>query len=191
MLEHYHAEHPLEPGAPLQWLRSRLDAPDEVATAILGSLSESGDIVAANGVVASAAFRPTLDSSHAALRDAMLSMLERAGIEPPSLDELATALGATAGDVLDLARWLTREGMVVAVEPGRYYARFAVDGLHARMAVGMSAEKEYSPAELRDLLGLTRKFLIPFLEYCDREGYTVRSELGRRLAARTSRPSTA
>lgn len=191
MLEGYHAEHPLEPGAPLQWLRSRLDAPDEVATAILSLLTASGDIVATNGVVASATFAPALDAAHSALRDAMLAVLERAGIEPPSLDELAAALGATSDGVLELARWLAREGLVVAVEPGRYFARIAVDGLHARMAGGMAGEEEYSPGELRDLLGLTRKFLIPFLEYCDREGYTVRVELGRRLVARPSRPSTA
>ena len=191
VLESYHAEHPLEPGAPLQWLRSRLDAPDEVATAILALLAASGDIVATSGVAANAAFAPTLDAAHSALRDAMIAALGSAGIEPPSLDELAASLGATSDGVLELARWLAREGSVVAVEPGRYFARIAVDGLHARMAAGMADGKEYSPGELRDLLGLTRKFLIPFLEYCDREGYTVRVELGRRLVARPSKPSTA
>jgi hypothetical protein len=39
---------------------------------------------------------------------------------------------------------------------------------------------DYGPADLREFLGVTRKFLIPFLEYCDREGYTIRNELGRR-----------
>jgi selenocysteine-specific elongation factor len=188
VLASYHAEHPLEPGAPLQWLRSRLAAPDDVATAILTALTASGHIVARSGAVASATFAPTLNAEHSALRDAMIAALESAGIEPPSLEELAASLGATSGNVLELARWLAREGSVVAVEPGRYFASAAVDGLHARMAAGMSGGREYSPAELRDLLGLTRKFLIPFLEYCDREGYTVRVELGRRLMARPSRP---
>lgn len=183
VLEGYHREHPLDPGAPLQWLRSRLDAPDEVATAVLALLTASGDIVAANGVVATATFVPSLDGAHTQLRDAMIAALARAGVEPPSLDELATSLDASADGVLDIARWLAREGVVVAVEPTRYFDRSAVEGLHERMAAGMSEGKEYSPAELRDLLGLTRKFLIPFLEYCDREGYTVRGELGRRLVA--------
>lgn len=191
VLESYHAEHPLEPGAPLQWLRSRLDAPDEVAAALLASLVASGAIVATGGVVAIAGFTPTLDAARSTLRDAMLSALESAGIEPPSVDELAASLGATSADVLELARWLAREGLAVAVEPNRYFALAAVAGLHARMAVGMADGKEHSPAELRDLLGLTRKFLIPFLEYCDREGYTVRGELGRRLAAHPVPSSTA
>jgi selenocysteine-specific elongation factor len=147
--------------------------------------------VATGGVVAIAGFTPTLDAARSTLRDAMLSALESAGIEPPSVDELAASLGATSADVLELARWLAREGLAVAVEPNRYFALAAVAGLHARMAVGMADGKEHSPAELRDLLGLTRKFLIPFLEYCDREGYTVRGELGRRLAAHPVPSSTA
>jgi len=41
--------------------------------------------------------------------------------------------------------------------------------------------REYSPAELRDVIGLSRKFLIPFLEYCDRHGVTERRPTGRVL----------
>ena len=185
VLERFHREHPLETGAPLQWLRSRLDAPEEVSTALLALLTTSGDIVVSNGVVASATFVPTLDAAHALLREAILAALAHAGVEPPSLDELAISLSASTGVVQDIARWLAREGLVVAVEPARYFGHAAVEGLYARMAAGMTEGREYSPAELRDLLGLTRKFLIPFLEHCDREGYTVRGALGRRLVSRT------
>jgi len=65
------------------------------------------------------------------------------------------------------------------VEPERYYPTESVARLRGALASGMAGDREYSPAELRDLLGLTRKFLIPFLEYCDREGYTIRGGLGR------------
>jgi hypothetical protein len=44
----------------------------------------------------------------------------------------------------------------------------------------MAAGAGYGPAELRESVPLTRKFLIPLLEYCDRMGYTVRNEQGRR-----------
>ena len=73
-----------------------------------------------------------------------------------------------------------REGELVAVETNRYYLPSNVMDLTGRLEVGMDAASDYGPADLRDLLGLTRKFLIPFLEYCDREGYTIRNELGRR-----------
>jgi selenocysteine-specific elongation factor len=43
----------------------------------------------------------------------------------------------------------------------------------------MTKGREYSPAELREVLGFSRKFLIPFLEYCDRQGLTARTAGGR------------
>ncbi len=190
VLNRYHADHPLEPGAPMQWLRSRLEAPDDVAAAVLASLAARGDVVANGGVVSGATFTPTLDAASGALRGAVLAAIQKAGAEPPTLDEIAAELGRSPATVIELAHWLAREGEVVAVEPGRYFARGALNGLIGRLAAGMAGGGEHAPAELRELLGLTRKFLIPFLEYCDREGYTVRGELGRRLVPGAGRPST-
>jgi hypothetical protein len=44
----------------------------------------------------------------------------------------------------------------------------------------MTGDIGYGPAELRELLGFSRKFLIPFLEYCDRAGITRRDLEGKR-----------
>ena len=66
------------------------------------------------------------------------------------------------------------------MEANRYFMRSTVTQLVTQVLEGMSVEEEYGPAELREFVGLSRKFLIPFLEYCDREGYTVRNDLGRR-----------
>ena len=52
----------------------------------------------------------------------------------------------------------------------------------------MASDVGYGPSELRELLGFSRKFLIPFLEYCDRVGITRRDLEGKRRlvgAART------
>jgi len=106
-----------------------------------------------------------------------------AGAEPPTVEEMADRLSASADEVLAIARWLARDGSLVAIEPNRYYSHSAVESLKQKLEVGMADAREYTPAELRDLLGITRKFLIPFLEYCDREGYTIRTGLGRRLVA--------
>ena len=48
-------------------------------------------------------------------------------------------------------------------------------------AVKLVQEQGYTPAQLRDVLGLSRKYLIPFLEFCDRKGITERKGDGRIL----------
>jgi selenocysteine-specific elongation factor len=103
-------------------------------------------------------------------------MLATAASEPPSVSELSSSLAA---DVLPVLRFLERTGRVVSVDEGRYYARPALDGLVSTLRSGMIGGKEYGPAELRALIGLSRKYLIPFLEYCDRVGVTERRQAGR------------
>jgi selenocysteine-specific elongation factor len=183
VLERFHAEQPLESGAPLQWLRSRLRAADEVSDALLASLGARDVIIVEQGLARLAGFAPRLSADQESLRAGLLRALDSAGHEPPSLDELAGALGAFPTAIASVARFLARDGVLVAVEPARYYPAAVVDALVARLRTGMQPGVAYGPAELRELLGFSRKFLIPFLEFTDRAGYTFRDAAGRRRAA--------
>ena len=82
-------------------------------------------------------------------------------------------------DVGPLLRFLERQGRIVHVEQDRFYDARELEGLVDRLRASMADHAERSPAELRDALGVSRKFLIPFLEYCDRAGYTIRNASGR------------
>jgi selenocysteine-specific elongation factor len=68
------------------------------------------------------------------------------------------------------------------VEVDRYYAAEAVEALIRVLRSGMTPGRVYGPAELRELLGVSRKYLIPLLEYCDRVRVTERRADGRALA---------
>ncbi len=181
----FHAAQPLEPGAPLQWLRSRLHAPEEVSAALLAALAAEGVIDVEQGIARLHGFVARLDAGQDALRAGLLGALEAAGREPPSLDELAAALRVDPQALASVARLLAREGTLVAVEPVRYYPASTVRALLDLLRQGMKPGADYGPAELRELLGFSRKFLIPFLEYTDRAGHTLRDGAGRRRRAGT------
>lgn len=185
LLTAFHAEQPLEPGAPQQWLRSRLGVADEVSGALLAALGEGGRIVLAQGMARLPDFAPRLSAAQDVIRSALLHALEAAGTEPPSIEELAASLRVDASMLTSVARLLAREGTLVAVEPARYYVAATVDALLARLREGMRPDADYGPAELRELLGFSRKFLIPFLEFTDRSGVTHRDPAGRRRRAAT------
>jgi Elongation factor SelB, winged helix. len=90
------------------------------------------------------------------------------------------SLRAAPDQLLAIAHLLVREGRLMAVEPTRFYPSATVARLRDALDAGMSRDGDYGPAELRELLGFSRKFLIPFMEFCDREGYTLRDASGRR-----------
>jgi selenocysteine-specific elongation factor len=180
----FHADRPLEPGAPLQWLRSRLRAAEEVGTALLGTLASTGEMIVEQGLARLPGHLPRLSAAQEALRDRLTAALERAGQEPPSLEELAATLSVDLADLASIARLLARDGTLVAVEATRYYVAATADSLLARLLDGMHPDSNYGPAELREVLGFSRKFLLPFLEFTDRTGHTVRDPSGRRRRGR-------
>jgi selenocysteine-specific elongation factor len=117
-----------------------------------------------------------VSDAHRAALEQLMQQLASSGDEPPSVSELR----ATTGDATEaLLRVLERDGRIIQVEPGRYYPAPTLASLVDRLRAGMQRGREYSPSELRELLGFSRKFLIPLLEYCDRQGHTQRSEAGR------------
>jgi selenocysteine-specific elongation factor len=139
---------------------------------------DRGLVAIDGGSVRRAGWSPRLTADQATLKSRLVEALKAAGAEPPSLDELGAEHGAAVGSLM---RILEREGVVVPVEADRYYAADAVDALVRKLREGMAAGREYSPGELRDVIGVSRKFLIPFLEFCDRRGVTERRSGGRVL----------
>jgi selenocysteine-specific elongation factor len=175
-VERFHDEQPLEPGAPAQTIRTQLRALPAIAEAVVDRLISSGRLSGTNGVVALEGWVPNISDEAKSAIATILQTLEQAGIEPPTSAELAESLGPSVDAIL---RFLERRGDIVQVDSGRYYTtgnlKLLIDRLRGLMAGG----KELTPAEARDGLGLSRKYLIPFLEYCDRVGYTNRNANGR------------
>jgi selenocysteine-specific elongation factor len=139
---------------------------------------EEGRIEVDSGLIRRAGWAPRLTPSQESAKAKLVAAIRSAGAEPPSVGELETQLGA---DVPDLIRIVEREGLIVPVEADRYYHSEALGALVERLRTGLEAGREYSPSQLRDVIGLSRKFLIPFLEHCDRCGITERRPGGRVL----------
>lgn len=170
-VEDHHERFPLEPGAPLQSVRARLGVDAQAAEAVLGDLQRAGKLELRGAVALRSGWAPILSAEAEAERRRLVETLRTAGPEPPSVGELEQRHGEST---LPLLRLLERDGEVVQVESDRFYAADALSAVVARLRASMDAGRPYTPAELRDALGLSRKFLIPLLEYCDRSGVTDR-----------------
>lgn len=180
LVDAHHARHPLDEGVPTSWLRGQLRAPVEVATATLDDLVRRGALVVANGIARRPAFMPHLDAADELVSERLLATLAAAGREPPSVGELAIALGVDADRLRSVAHFLVRRGLLVAVEPERFYPRAVIDQVLASLATAMSNGETHAAGALRDALGVSRKYLIPLLEYCDQAGFSARDESGGR-----------
>jgi selenocysteine-specific elongation factor len=176
LVNEHHESAPLSPGASLQELRSRLLVGAELADETVRLAVSEGKIEVNAGSVRRLGWVTRITPAQERALEGLLKRISDAGVAPPSVAELTAEFGPAVPDLLPFAR---RTGAIVQVEDSRYYAPEAIGGLLRRIQGLMSGAAEVAPSFLTHELGISRKFLIPILEYCDRQGYTVRRGEGR------------
>jgi len=158
-------------------LRRSLHAPDPVVEASVGDLMHAGRVRQRDGIIALSGFVPRVSGGDAEI-ERVMSILHEAHLSPPSVPELERSLGKR--DLLALLRLAADRGRIEAVERDRYYTREALDQFTGVLEQ-LGQEGSIVPAQVRDRLGISRKFLIPLLEWADGRGITMRVGDGRIL----------
>jgi selenocysteine-specific elongation factor len=188
LIDACHREHPLEPGLPIQSLRSAVRVAPALVDAVIEAVVARGAITSTGGYLARTGWTVGGGEADSAKTKAVLGEIVGAGANPPSVDELAARHGK---DVIAVLKLLARRGDLVAVAADRYFSTGATLDLIQVVRVSLEGGAKLTASQLRETTGLTRKYLIPFLEYCDREGITSRAgdirTLGNRLGAATPR----
>jgi selenocysteine-specific elongation factor len=169
---------PLSVGVPARTLRENLRCNEELADIAIRELEHRGQIQLHGPVVKRPDWKPSPTAADLRVSNHVAHDICAAGREPPSVGELVARYGSSVPAVLN---FLEREGRLVQVETDRYYDRSAVEELVAKLKAELLPGRTYVPAQLRDILGFSRKYLIPFLEFCDRQGITERRGEGRVL----------
>lgn len=185
-LEHYHEKHPHEPGMPFEAIRARIGTVDAVIDAAARALEGEGRIVIEGAVVRLAGHVPRLEGAPAGAAAGVRDVLVRAGYEGITAGEAAERAGTTVTDVELVLRYFVRDGTATLVGRDRYYDAEVAARL-VSLVLEMAGESAgASPAQVRGVTGLTRKYLIPFLEWMDRQGFTVRDGDRRRTGPKAA-----
>jgi selenocysteine-specific elongation factor len=171
----FHLTHPLEQGAPREALRraAGLGLPAPLLDQVTAELVRAGRLTARGPLFAEPGFAPRLDPRREELAAAFCRALAQAGIAAPRLAELPQPLRADP-DLPAIARLLAEQGRVVAVAPDLYADPAAIRAARNTLLDSFREQPRQSASRLREVLGLTRKHLIPLLEFFDRSGVTRR-----------------
>jgi selenocysteine-specific elongation factor len=178
LVAEYEIKSPLSPGVPNRTLREGLRVGDDLADIAIREMERDGAIEAYGPFMRRKEWVPSPSLTDIEVGNRLAHDICAGDREPPSVGELAARYG---NSVPALLHYLERQGRVVQVETDRYYDRAAVDALLAKLRGELVPGRVYVPAQFRDVLGFSRKYLIPFLEFCDRIGVTERREEGRTL----------
>lgn len=155
---------------------------DALVAAILERLKADGRVIGDDRTVALPGHEPKLSQGERRLKSELAEALRQGGLSPPDASELAGRAGARAAVVPELLALLVDEGRAVEVGPGLFLDFDADAAMRRAVADRLADGAGLTMAELRDLLGTTRKFAVPIGEYLDRIGLTRRDGDRRVLA---------
>lgn len=168
-VERFHLDHPLEPGIPTERVRSLL-GPSKLLDAALEQLKEQGALSMDAGCVRLLGFEARLEGAAEIVAREITEILEISGREGRTAGELDATNGIRAG----VLRYLLRRGDFVRIGGDRYLLRTSLETMARRVAVHLAEAGRAKPGELRGVLGLSRKYLIPVLEWLDEARITAR-----------------
>ena len=121
-----------------------------------------------------ASHKVQLGGQETVLMDKIKKLLSEQPLAPPDLKEIEKQAGVPRNRLTEVIRLLEREGSVVRVTTEMYFLASSIEQLRATLVQFLSEKGEMNAAAFRDLIGSSRKYTIPLLEYFDRAGLTIR-----------------
>lgn len=172
-----HAEHPLMTNHDRQKVLARLDyvGDEQLLQAVAERLVRAKKLVGDARRIARADFKPKLSANQRKLKDKIVEAHVAAGFAPPEPKEFANQAGGNAAALKDIFEVACAEGFLVRVTDEIYLSAEADAEMRRRVTERLQNGPGATVAEIRDLLGTTRKYAVPVCEYLDRIGLTARA----------------
>jgi selenocysteine-specific elongation factor len=176
LIEDFHQREPMRDGLSKEELRRRLSSeldPRIFAKAV-GALLEGGKVEATGEVIRVRGRGRVLTEHQEGAHAKLIAELSTSGLAPPKVDELGQKLKIPTPRLLELLKVATAEGIVLRVADDMYFDRKAIEHLRERLVSYLKEHREISTQSFKELVGQSRKFVIPLSEYFDREKVTLR-----------------
>ena len=182
-LKDFHAGHPLLPGMDMEELRGKLvyELSPKIFRLLVDTMIEEKLIAKEDNLLRLASHRVQLGGQEKTLMDKIKKLLGEQPLAPPDLKEIEKQAGVPRPRLNEVIRLLERDGSIVRVTTDMYFLASSIATLRQRLKEYLTAKGEMTAASFRDLIGSSRKYTIPLLEYFDRDGLTIRIGDIRRL----------
>ncbi|MCE7874434.1 hypothetical protein DYH09_29240, partial [bacterium CPR1] len=171
----------LEQGAPWKvgWrkeeiLRLLASETPKLAEEVLAELGRSGQIQDKNGLLSNLSHQPTLAPSQQKALERLEGVLRSGAFAPPDFDAALAGAQVDARSALIIEGYLLESGRGVKVAPNLVFLEETLARARELLAEAIRQGGPLGASEAREVLGTTRKFLIPMLEYFDRMHFTQR-----------------
>ncbi|MCK4534036.1 MAG: selenocysteine-specific translation elongation factor [Syntrophobacterales bacterium] len=175
-VEAYHKKHPLKEGLSREELRTTLGGyiDPRLFNKAIRDLEDDGKIVAEKENVRIEGHRINLKDEEVRLREEIAGIYRDSGLTPPSTKEIMERFSKEREVVTDILAVMTNAKALVRVNEDLYFYKESIDRLKKDYRELLIRDGKASPASFKGMTGLSRKFIIPLMEFFDKTKLTIR-----------------
>ncbi len=177
VLGRLHEQSPLLTSHDRQSVLAKLEyvGDEGILQGVVDRLLKSKKLVGDARRIARGDFKPKLSVNQRKLKDKIVETHRSAGFQPPEPSSFAPQAAGNAAALTDIFEVAVAEGLLVRITDGIFLHGDVELEMRKRLLEKLNAQPAgLTVAEIRDLLGTTRKFAVPLCEYLDRTGVTRR-----------------
>jgi selenocysteine-specific elongation factor len=173
-LEAFHKANPLVGGISKEELREKLGLHQTVMEAMLAQLTRDKKAEVAGEQVRLSGRGVELKDEEAKAKAQIEKAFADAGLKVPLMKEVLDKLPVDKARAQKLVTLLLRDRVLIKLADDLVFHHAALEGLRQLMATQKAKTQKIDVATFKDLLGVTRKYAIPLLEYLDQQRITRR-----------------
>ncbi|MDE2998956.1 MAG: selenocysteine-specific translation elongation factor [Gemmatimonadota bacterium] len=175
-LSTYHDANPLKAGVSHSELRPRVEGkpPTGIFEQAVDHLLSEEIVLHAGPLLRLAGHRIRFSGDQRRIREEILALLQAGRAAPPDLNEIGANLSQDSGDVPAVAAAMQAMGEIVRLDENLVFPPCMLDEIEQGLVGYLRRNREMSVSAFRDLVGTTRKYAVPLLNYFDNRGVTVR-----------------
>jgi len=172
----YHQTKPLKAGMPKEELKSKFPAVhgSKLFNLTINQMIKDQEVVQDEDTVRLATHQISLGVDQAEIRKKILNAYQENGLTPPYFKELTKTLDIDADRAKDVLMLLIEEGLIVKTKEDLYFYVEAIDALKKRLVDFLKSNGEMTTPQFKEMTGVSRKFLIPLIEFFDAQNVTIR-----------------
>ena len=174
MLDAFHKANPLVAGISKEELREKLGLNQPVLEAVLAHLVKDKKAEVSGEQVRLAGRGVELKDEEAKAKEQIEKAFAAAGLKVPLMKEVLGSLPVDKARAQKLVTLLLRDRVLVKLADELVFHQSALQRLRRLMAEQKARSPKIDVGQFKDLIGVTRKYAIPLLEYLDRERVTRR-----------------
>jgi selenocysteine-specific elongation factor len=173
----FHEKFPLQEGMSREELRTKVGSfvGPKLFNAVMRDLEKSGRIIIDRENLRLPDHRVNLQGEMEDLRQAIAGLYRKAGLTPPSFKEVMEKFAEQKSRVSSVLNVMLKDGSLIKISEDLNFDQEVLAKLREDYKNMLLREGKSSPASFKELTGLSRKYIIPLLEYYDMTKLTVRS----------------